>query len=75
MADRSILTHIESINENITIDDLSEDDVMKVLNIYCINGFPVRDEETGRWMLVDDDLDDDFDQFEYDLTGFDEIDY
>lgn len=63
-ADRTILLNNKKVNEVITIDDLSESDVMKIMNIYYINGFPVRDEETGRWILIDEELDD-YDESEY----------
>lgn len=69
--DRTILLNNKKVNDIITIDDLSENDVMKIMNIYYINGFPVRDEETGKWILIDEELDD-FDDTDYNFNMFDD---
>lgn len=64
MTDRTILLNNKKINDIITIDDLSESDILKIMNIYYLNGYPVRDTETGRWILVDEELDN-YDESEY----------
>lgn len=71
MTDRTILLNSKKINDIITIDDLSESDILKIMNIYYLNGYPVRDTETGKWILVDEELDD-FDDTDYNFNMFDD---
>ena len=67
--DRTILSHNKNITDLITIDDLSENDIMKIMNIYFVNGYPVRNKKTGQWELVNENLDD-FDESNYNFNMF-----
>ena len=71
MTDRTILLNSKKINDIITIDDLSESDILKIMNIYYLNGYPVRDTETGRWILMDEELDN-HDESDYNFNMFDD---
>lgn len=71
MTDRTILLNSKKINDIITIDDLSESDILKIMNIYYLNGYPVRDTETGKWILMDEELDN-HDESDYNFNMFDD---